>query len=128
MNAHENDVLAWLVILEFLLHFAVEGLQYQIGLQIIQNLVIAKVAVFRQVQNGLIFDDFIVFVVEHFNYALSDEVHLLNIAFVADDSFVCRGDAAVHINNKFIRKTALTLFKKVAELSFKIPEKARALD
>jgi hypothetical protein len=90
-------------------------------------LIIAEVAVFWKVEDGLFFIDFVIFIVEHLNDALSDKVHLLNITFVANYSFVRRSDTTIHIDDKFISEAALTLFEEVTELSLKVPEESSAL-
>jgi hypothetical protein len=90
-------------------------LKHQIGFQIVEYLVVAEIGVLGQVQNGFVFVVLIIFVVEHFYEALPDEVHFLDVTFVADDSFARSVNPAVHANNQFIGKASFTFFKEVVE-------------
>ena len=64
-----------------------QSFENYVGFQIIEDLVITKIVVFGQVENGLIFLIFlfVIFVVEYLDYALPDEIHLLHGALVADN-------------------------------------------
>ena len=78
-------------------------------------MVITEVGEFWEIENWLLLLDLIVLVVEHFNEALSDEVHLLDIALVADDTLSWSGDTAIHLDDQFVSEASLTFLEEVVE-------------
>ena len=56
-----------------------QSLKKQVGLEVVEDLVVAKIGVLWKIKDGLVLFLFIVFVVVHFNKALSDEEHLLDV-------------------------------------------------
>ena len=63
-----------------------QRLEHNIGLEIVQDLVVTEVAVFGQVQNWSLLFNLIVLIVVHFDQSLSNEVHLFHITLVANDT------------------------------------------
>ena len=86
-----------------------------VGLQVVENLVVSEVRELGQIKNWLFFLLFIVLVVIDLNESLSDEVHLFHVTFVADNCLSWRINPAIHRNNKLIGKSSLALFEKVIE-------------
>lgn len=70
----------------------------------------------------------LLFVVENFNNTLSDEVDLLDVTFVTDDSFIWGVNSAEHIDDELIGKSSLTLVEEVVELLFELSENIGVLD
>lgn len=115
-TAHEDDV--WQVVSRSILLViwsVSEGLEKQIGLEVVEDLVVSKVGVFGQVKNGFVLDLLVIFVVVDFNEALSDEKHFLDIALVADHHLAWVLNSTEHIDNHFIGKSSLAFFKEVIE-------------
>ena len=112
----------------FVLWAVEEGLEDDVRLQVVQDLVVAEVAVLRQVQNGSLLLELIVLVVVDLDQPLSDEVHFLDIALVANHTFTRCRDAAVHLNDEFVGEASLTLFKEVVEGPLKLLEHSSVLD
>lgn len=75
-----------------------QGLEHDVGLQIVQNLVVSEVRERRQVQDRLLLRQLIVLVVEHLYLACLDKVHLLHAGLVGDDRFGGLVDSAVKID------------------------------
>lgn len=78
-------------------------------------MVVTEVGELWKVENWLLFLNFIIFVVENFNEALSDKVHLLDIALVRNDNFARGIDSAVHCDDELISKASLAFFEEVVE-------------
>jgi hypothetical protein len=78
-------------------------------------LVVTEVRELWKVENWLLFLNFIIFVVENFNEALSDKVHLLDIALVRNDNFAGGIDSAVHCDDELISEASLAFFEEVVE-------------
>ena len=112
----------------FVLWAVEEGLEDDVRLQVVQDLVVSEVAVLRQIQNRSLLLELIVLVVVDLDQALSDEVHFLDIALVANDTFPRCRDAAVHLNDEFVREPSLTLFKEVVEGPLKLLEHPSVLN
>ena len=91
-------------------------------------MVVTEVAVFGQVKNRSLFVKLIVFVIVDFYEALSDEVHLLDIALVADDTFAGCRDATIHLDDKLICEASFALLKEMIERSLKLLEDASVLN
>lgn len=113
-NTHENDVrqLLWCSCGIWSMS---ESLENKVRFQVVEDLVVTKVRVFRQVQDWLLLLNLIVLIVEDFNKSLSDEVHLLDIAFVTNDHFTWCVDPAVHANDELVGKSSFTFFEEMVE-------------
>ena len=68
------------------------------------------------------------FWVEDLNDTLSDEIHLLDITLVADDSLTWCVQPAVHAYNQFIGETSLTFIKEMVESFLKLSEYSGTLN
>lgn len=90
-------------------------LKNKVGLEFAEDLVIAKVRVFGQIEDGLATFLLIVIIVEHLHNTLANEEHLLHIAFVADHSFVLLENATKHVDDELVGEAALTLVKEMIE-------------
>lgn len=128
-NAHEDNVWHWLGGSTSVIFIVWgKGLEYNIGLEVRQNLVVSEVGELWQVKDWLFFLVLVIFVVENFNQTLSDEVHFLHIALVGDDNFARRVDSAVHSNDQLISEASLAFFEEVVEGSFEFLKDSSVLD
>jgi len=105
--------------------FRLKGLEHDIALQVIQDLVVSKVGVGRQVEDGLLLPLLVILVVEDFNLARVDEVHLLHAAFVANNSLAWLVDTAVQTDDKLVNEPSLALLEEVVERPLELLELAR---
>ena len=110
------------VYLLFVLWTIKQRLENDVGLQIVQDLVVTKVAELGQIEDRLLLLDLVILVVIHFDEALADEVHLLHITLVADNTLSWRRNTAVHLNNEFVGEAALALLEEMVEGSLKLFE------
>jgi hypothetical protein len=70
----------------------------------------------------------VVVIVEDLHNTLSNEEHLLDIAFVADDSLVLLEDAAEHVDDKLVGEAALALVEEMIERAFEFLENSSILN
>ena len=129
-DTHEYDLFVRLTVLCLWVGIWFKSLENKVGLKILQNLIVAKVAVLRKVENSFVFlaVQLIIFVVEDLDDAFTDEVHLLDVTLVADNGFARRRDAAIHLDYHLVGEATLTLLKEVAELPLEFLENPSALD
>jgi len=128
-DAHENDVWHWLIgFVLFVLWTIEESLEHDVGLQIVKDLVVTKVAKLRQVKDGLLLVQLVVLVVVHFDETLADEVHFLHITLVADNTLSRRRNTTVHLNDKLVGEAALALLEEVIEGSLEFFEDSGVLN
>ena len=85
-------------------------------------MVVSEVRELRKIKDWLLFLDLVILVVEHFNQALSDEIHLLHIALVGNNYFAWGVDSAVHCDDQLIGEASLAFFEEVVERSFELFE------
>lgn len=85
-------------------------------------MVVSEVREFRQIKDWLLFLDLVILVIEDFNQALSDEIHLLHITLVGNNDFTWSIDSAVHGDDQFVGEASLAFFEKVVERSFELFE------
>ena len=71
----------------------------KIALEVVEDLVVAKVGVLRQIKNRLLLAQLVVLLVEDFDLAAVDEVHLFDATLVADDGLAGVLDAAVEADD-----------------------------
>ena len=102
--------------------------EHNIGLQVVQNLVVSEVRELWKVEDWLLFDLLVIFVVVNLHEALSDEIHLLDVTLVADDSLSWCVDSAVHGNDELISEASLTFFKEMIERPFELLEDSCVLN
>ena len=96
--------------------------EYDVGFQVVQDLVVTKIAEFWQIEDWFIFFVLVVFVVVDFDEALSDEIHFFDIALVANNTLAWCRDTAIHLNDKFVGKATLTLLEEMIERPLKFFE------
>ena len=94
----------------------------KVTLKVIKDLIVAKIGVFGQIEDGFFLTEFIIFLVEDFNLSTIDKVHLFDTTFVADDGLARVLDSAVKADDQFIDKALLTLLKEMVEIFFKFFE------
>jgi len=68
------------------------------------------------------------FWVEDLNDTLSDEIHLLDITLVADDSLTWCVQPTVHAYDQFIGETSFTLIKEMVESLLELSEYSSTLN
>ena len=127
-DAHENDVgqLAHLLVL---LGIVAQSLEHDVGLQVVEDLVVTEITELWQVKNRLfVLAIFAALVGVKFHNTLSDEEELLNIALVADDSLAGSIDSAVHVDNELVGETSLALIEKVVERLLELLEHSSILN
>jgi hypothetical protein len=91
-------------------------------------LIVTEIGVLRQIKNWFFFFNLVILIVEDFDQALSDEVHLLHVAPIADHGLPWSVDSAVHANNELIGKPSFTLLEEMVERFFKFFEHSSVLD
>jgi hypothetical protein len=99
-----------------------KGLKDDVGLEIVQNLIVAKIGESWEVQNRLLFGQLVILVVEDLHLASLDEVHLLDTALVADNSLSRLVNPAIKVDYQLVDESPFTLFEKVIKTSFKLFE------
>ena len=115
-DAHEDDVWQWLgSAILFVLVCVSKGSKNDVGLQVIEDLVVTEVREFGEIQDWLLLGFFIILVVVDFNETLSNEVHLLDITLVADNSLAWCVDSAVHSNDELIGEASFALLEEMVE-------------
>ena len=112
----------------FVLWTVQQCFEHDVRLQVVQDLVVTKVTVFGQIENGSLLVKLIVLVIVDFNEALSDEIHLLHITFVADDTLSWRRDTAIHLDNQLICEASLTFLEEMVERSLELFKDTRVLN
>ena len=128
LNAHKDDVWKKLGLTLLVIWGVSESLEHDVGLELIENLVVTEVGVLWQVKDGLLLGLLIVFVIENLDESLSDEVHLFDVTLVADDSLAWGVDSAVHVDDQLICETSLALLKEVIEGSLELLEDSSILN
>ena len=128
--AHENDV--WQVFLACSLLIFLwrvgQGLKHKVGFEVVQDLVVSEVGVLWQVEDWLVLDDLIVFIVEHLDEPLSDEPHFLHVGSVWNDDSTGVLDSTEHVDDHLIGKAALALLEEMLEGSLELLEDSGVLD
>lgn len=98
----------------------IECFENEVRLEVVEDLVVAEVRVFWQVEDWGVFGDFVVFIVVNFNQALPDKVHLLDITLETNYSLSWCIDSAIHANNELISESPFALFEEMVETSLKL--------
>lgn len=127
-DAHENDVgqLAHLLVL---LGVVAQGSENDVGLQVVENLIVTEITELWQVKNGLfVLAIFAALVGVKFHNTLSDEEELLDVALVADDSLAGSVDSAVHVDDELVGETSLALIEEMVERLLEFLEHSSILD
>lgn len=115
-DTHENDIGHWLEVTVLLVLWSVsQGLEQNVRFQVVQNLVVSEVGVLRKIEDWLLLVELIVLVVVNLDETLSDEVHLLNIRFITNNSLSGCVNSAIHADDQFVGETSLAFFKEVVE-------------
>lgn len=70
----------------------------------------------------------LLFVVENFNNALSDEVDLFDVTLVTDHSLAWSVNSAEHIDNELIGESSLTFVEEMVKLLFELFENISVLN
>ena len=96
--------------------------ELQVTLEIIKNLVIAKVSILGKIQNRLLLSKLIIFLIEHFNLATIDKVHFLDTTLIADDCFTWVLNPTIQSDDELIDKSLFTLFEEMIEILLKLLE------
>ena len=128
-DTHENDIRHWLKVTVLLVLWGMsQGLEQDVGLEVVQDLVVAEVRVLWKVEDGFLLFDFVILVVVDLNESLSDEVHLLDVGFVGDDGLARCVDTAVHADDELVGESSLALLEEMVEGSFKLLEDSGVLN
>jgi hypothetical protein len=105
-----------------------EGLEEEVALEVVENLIVSEVRVLGKVQDGLVFDFLVVFVVVNLDQTLTDEEHLFDVGLVTNDGFAGVLDAAEHVDDHLVGKASLALLEEVVEGPFELLEDTGVLD
>lgn len=129
-DTHEQDVESVLGRILVLLIVALgQGLEHDVGLEVVQDLVITEVAELGQEENGLRRAVLLVMlIVVDFDETLSDEEHFLDVLAEANDLAALRIDTAEQVDDEFVNEATLALIKEVVERLLEVLEDARILD
>ena len=91
-------------------------------------MVVSEVRELWQVENWLLFLDLIVVVVVDLNNSLSDEIHLLDITLVTNDSLTGSVESAEHVDDQLVGETSLAFVEEMVERLFEFLENSSVLD
>jgi hypothetical protein len=72
--------------------------------------------------------DLIVVVVVYLDDSLSDEIHLLDITLVTNDSLTWGIESAEHVDNELVGESSLTFIEEVVERLLELLENSCVLD
>lgn len=92
-----------------------QSLNHDIRLQLFKDLIVSEVRELWKVEDWLILLNLIVVIVVDLYNTLSDKVHLLDIALVADNCFAWGVKSAEHIDDQLIGEPSLTLIEEMVE-------------
>ena len=76
----------------------------------------------------LFFGFLVVLIIVNLNETLFNEVHLLDITLVADNSLSWSVNSAVNSNNELVSETSFTLLKEMVERPLVLLEESSILD
>ena len=99
-----------------------QSLEDKVALQVVQDLVITEIGVSWKVEDWFFLSLLIVLVVEYFDLASFDKVHLLDTALVTDDSFSRLVDPTVQVDNQLVNEPSLAFFKEVTKAFLELLE------
>ena len=99
-----------------------ERLVNEVGLEAVQDLPVAEVAILRQVEDRLPDIHLVFAVFEQLDKALADEVHLVHVLFIRNELLARVIDTRIQADNHFVEIAALTLTEEVAEVFFEFAE------
>lgn len=128
-DAHENDIWhGFETAILLVLGGVGQGLEEDVRLEVVENLIVSEVRVLWKIQDRLFLVELIVLIVVNFNQTLSDEIHLLHIGFVADNSLARGVNSAVHADDQLVRETSFALLEEMVERSLELFKDSRILD
>jgi hypothetical protein len=128
-DTHEDDVGHWFeVSILLVLRGVSQGLEQNVGFKVVQDLIVSEVGVLRKIEDGLFLVDLVILVVVNLDESLSDEVHLLDIGFIRDNSLTRSVNSAIHTDDELIGKSSLALLKEMVERALKLLEDSSVLD
>ena len=93
-----------------------------------EDLIIAKDRIFRQIKNRFVVNDFIILIIINFYHTLSGEVKFFDMLVVTDDFIPLRKNSSIARDDQLICKSSLTLFKEVVKVSFEFSKHPCVLD
>jgi hypothetical protein len=123
VDTHEDDVgktLHWLLGGFLLAAFVgvwivLKGLDDNIGLQLLEDLVVSEVRELWQVEDWLLLLDLIVVIVVDLYDSLSDEIHLLDVTLVTNDGLSRGIESTEHVDDELVGETSLAFVEEVVE-------------
>ena len=117
VNAQEHDAvdLRSRVLLISLQSLRPQGLKHNVRLQIVQNLVVSEVRESWKIQDGLLFSQLVILVVEDLHLACLDKVHLFDARLVRNYCLSWLVNPTVQVDDQLVDETSLALFEKVRE-------------
>lgn len=130
-DAHEDGLLrddTLLVDVFPILLLEAQSLDGDIGFKVLQDLVVAEVAVGWKVEHRQILYQLIVFIVEHLHNALSDEVQVLHCRLIGDDGLAMGEQSAEHLDDQLVGEASLALVEEVLEMLFEVIESLGQFD
>ena len=102
--------------------------EYDVGLHVVQYLVVAKEAVFWHVTDAIIFNQLIISVVEHLNDPSREEINCLDFALVGDNGFSLLKLSTEQRDNKLVGEAPFALIKEVFKFLLKVVEQFSLMD
>ena len=91
-------------------------------------MVVPKVGELWKIKDWFLLLNLIIVVVVDLDDTLSDEVHLLDIALVTNDSLSWGVESAEHVDDKLIGESSLALIEEVVERFLEFLENSSVLD
>ena len=91
-------------------------------------MVVTEVRELGEVQDWLFLLDFIVVIIVDLHDTLSDEVHFLHIALVADDGLTRGVKPTEHVDDQLVGEASLALVEEMVERFLELLENSRVLD
>ena len=133
---HEDDIgktLHWLLGGSLLATFVgvwivLKGLDNNVGLQLLENLVISEVRELWQVEDWLLFLDLIVVVVVDLDNSLSNKIHLLDVTLVTNNGLTRCVKSTEHVDDELVGESSLTFVEEVIERLLELLENSCVLD
>lgn len=91
-------------------------------------MVVSEIGELWKIEDWLLLLDLVIVVVVDLDNTLSNEVHLLDVTLVADDSLAWGVKSAEHVDDKLIGESSLALIEEMVEGFFELLENSGVLN